>query len=343
MKPEISVIVTNYNGKKFLKPCLTSILQEKTKNFEVLFVDDHSSDNSYKHVSKFFYKNPKVRLFHNSKNLGTSKSFNFAMKQARGKYLFYINNDTLLETGWSKEIIRGFKLHRKAAVLQGKIYTMYTQKHFDYAGDFMGPFGTLIERAQGAQDIGQFNKTCKVFSIKGTCMIVRKKVLEAIGGFDEDYKFGLDETDMTWRCWLAGYETLYFPYLTVWHYYGTKDKKADYYKAAKIHYEGSKNTIAMHIKNLGTKRLFTILPINILIWLTLALVFLLKLDFERASALSKGVFWNLTHIFHLLKNRSLVQKSRVLSDDKIFAIVGATRPPAYYVQKGFAYITGRPF
>ena len=342
MAIDISVIVTNYNGRKFLRECFTSVLKEKYKNFEIIFIDDHSNDKSFEYVKARFGKNKRFHLFQTPKNLVTSKVFNIALNMAKGKYLFYINNDTKLKPGWSKEIHKTFATHKKAAVIQGKIYRMGTT-NYDYAGDFIGPLGFLIERAQGAKDIGQFDRIDKIFSIKGTCMIVKKEALRKIEGFDEDYKFGLDETDMTWRCWLLGYETLFNPNITIWHYFGTKKKSKKYYYDAKIHYEGCKNTIATLFKNLGTRKLFTMLPLNVLCWSALALVFLIKLDFYHGFSLLKGIGWNILHVKKQIAKRRHVQKTRKLSDVKLFALVGAKRDTSYYLNKGLSYIMGRSF
>lgn len=342
MKPIVSVIVTNYNGKQFLKDCFVSLLKETNGPYEILFIDDFSTDGSFEYVKKLYGRHKKFRIFQNPENLGPGKSINRMVRESHGKYLFFLNNDTVTEPGWYKHIVHAFGTYKKAAVLQGKILRAGT-KNYDYAGDFMGPFGFLIERAQGAVDTGQFDRVDRVFSIKGTCMIVRKDILNKIGGFDEMYKFGIEETDVTWRCWLAGYETLFYPYITVFHYFGTARKGKKYYVNARIHYEGCKNMIAMHIKNLGPKNMILMLPVHITCWFVLACASLVRLDRYKSSALFKGLFWNLTHFPMVLKKRKFVQKTRVISDDDLFKIVGAKREPSYYVKKGVSYLTGKPY
>ncbi|MBI1863507.1 glycosyltransferase family 2 protein [Candidatus Microgenomates bacterium] len=342
MKPRVTVIVSNYNGRQFLEGCINSILQEKSKAYEILFIDDGSRDGSYELVAETFSHIKNLRLLRNAENLGTSKALNRALHESKGTYIFFLNNDTILKPGWFTVIEQTFSRSKKIAVIQGKIYRANT-KNFDYAGDYMGPFGFLIERAQGARDTGQFDHIDRVFSVKGTCLIIRKNVMLQVGAFDEDYRFGLDETDLTWRAWIAGYETIFHPGITVWHYYGTKKKTAAYYVDAKIHYEGCKNMIAMHIKNLGRKRLVTILPIHIACWLALACASLARLDTYKSSALFGGIWWNITHLARTLQKRRIIQKMRVISDDDLFALVGAHRDMTYYFSKATSYLTGKPF
>lgn len=340
--PIISLIIGNYDGKKFLKDCLDSIFKEKNKPFEVILIDDGSTDGSAEYLEKNYSHISNFHLIKNKENLGTSRAYNAGVKTALGKYLFLLNNDTIIQPGWFDEVIKFFDKYKKAAVFQAKIYRMDTNR-FDYAGDFMGPLGFLIERAREAEDKGQFDKIDKIFSVKGTAMIVRKNVWDELGGFDEDYKFSLEETDFTWRAWLAGYETLFCPYIQVWHFFGTKKKSMNYYIQAKIFYQGCRNTIATHIKNLGTKRLFTMLPLHIGCWFGLVILSLIRLDFYKASAFLRGIGWNIIFLPKTLKKRAHVQATRKISDDALFKIVGDKKNIGYYFGKAWAYVRNKPY
>lgn len=339
---KISLIVSNYNGKKFLSPCLRSILGEKTNNYEIVFVDDCSTDGSFELMTKIYSSKKNISLLQLDKHRGTGAAINAAVKISRGKYLFFLNNDTLLETGWSLKIINLFQKYKKLGVAQAKILRMGADT-YDYAGDYIGPFGFLIERAQGAVDRGQFDKVVNVFSVKGTAMILRKDIFQKVGMFDEDYIFALEETDLTWRMWLSGYRMIFYPFITVWHAYGTKAKSKEYYVANKINYLGCRNTITTLIKNLETKNLFTILPINIGLWSLLSLLFLIQLKFDRAFYIWKGIIWNIVFLSLTVRKRRLIQKDRKITDDELFRMVGARRNLTYYLRKGLTYLTGIAF
>ncbi len=340
--PKISVIVSNYNGKKFLVPCLTSIFKEKSNLYEVVFVDDHSSDGSYEHVKRHFSGKKNLRTLRLKKHKGTGSAINAAAAMSWGKYLFFLNNDIIIKTGWVKQILALFQKYKNVGVAQGKILKMGTN-NYDYAGDYLGPFGFLIERARGAEDKGQFDSVTKIFSLKGTTMILRKDVFNKVGRFDEDYIFSIEETDLTWRMWLAGYQMLFFPYITVWHAYGTKAKSINYYVINRIHYLGCRNTITTLLKNLETKNLFIVLPVHIICWIILSIFLLLTLNITRAYFIWKGIGWNLISLPSILKKRNKIQKSRTISDDELFRLVGARQNISYYIKKGLAYVTGLPF
>ena len=338
----ISLIVSNFNGKKFLSPCLESILREKNNNYEIVFVDDCSSDGSFSLMTKTYSSRKNISLLKLDKHRGTGAAINAAVKISRGKYLFFLNNDTLLETGWSTKITDLFQKYKKLGVAQAKILRMGADT-YDYAGDYIGPFGFLIERAQGAVDRGQFDKIANVFSVKGTAMILRKEVFQKVGMFDEDYIFALEETDLTWRMWLAGYHMIFYPFITVWHAYGTKAKSKEYYVANQINYLGCRNTITTLIKNLETKNLFTILPLNISLWLMLSLLFLIQLKFDRAFYIWKGIVWNIVFFPLTLRKRRVIQAGRKITDNELFKKVGQKRNLSYYLRKGLTYVTGIQF
>lgn len=338
----ISVIVTNYNGKLFLKDCVASLYKEKANNFEVILVDDASEDGSAEFIKKYFTNYKRLHFIELKKRVGTGNAITIGTKKSRGEYVFFLNNDTTIKAGWPKAIVNFFEDYKKAVIGQAKLLRKGTSC-FDYAGDYLGPFGFLIERSQGAVDQGQFNKIEKVFSIKGAAMFLRKSVFLKLGGFDSDYTFAIEETDLTWRAWLAGYETYFVPTITVWHAFGTKEKTRNYYIKSQIIYQGCKNTISTLIKNLSIEKLAIILPINISCWLILSVVSFLKLEFDRSFALIRGMLWNIVFLPKTLRKRSIIQRSRKITDEQLFKLVGEKKEICYYFNKGLSYITGKPY
>lgn len=340
-KPTVSVIIANKNGEKFLKRCLDSILLE-IGNYELIVVDDGSTDGSLCLLNKFFGKNRKVSIVDLGKNVGASKTRNVGVKKSLGKYFVFLDADTKIKPGWYRETIRFFEKNRTVGAAQVKLLTMNTTK-YDYAGDLMGSFGFLVERARGAVDMGQFDETTYIFSGKSAGMIIRRNVFEKLGGFDEDYQIFLEDTDLFWRTWLAGYQVLFAPTIVVWHAYWTGEKPFSHYVDNQVFYRGCRNMIATQIKNFGTVRLFWNLPLVICTWMILAVVFLIKGKPERFLALIKGVAWNIINLRKTLVKRSLIQKSRKISDRELFGIAGTSRDLGYYLGKLRAYTSGVSF
>lgn len=339
---EVSFVIPNYNGKRFLNDCITSLYKQERGAFEVIIVDDHSEGNDVTYLKTHFSKLRNFRLIALKKHVGKVKADDIGLQNSRGEFIFFLNNDTVMKTPFIKPIVQFFKTHKKAAVAQAKILRMNTN-NFDYAGDKITPLGFLAERARGVEDKGQFNNIEKVFSVKGAAMIVKKSLYRKLGGIDKDFTFGWEEPDYTWRAWLAGYETYFLPTITVGHYYGTGKKPLTYYIRSQIFYHGCRANIASLIKNLGFARLLYMLPLNLLSYSIISLLFFLKFDFPKSWAILRGITWAIFHIPQTLIKRYRIQSSRVISDSELFSLVGDRREVSYYFSKAMAYITGKPF
>lgn len=338
----VSIIIANYNGEKFLERCLNSIFLEKEKPYEVIVVDDGSTDNSIALLKNKFAGEKKLKLIALKNNVGAAQARNIGVKKSSGKYLLFLDNDTKIKKDWFDEIIRFFEIYQKAGLAQAKIMKMGTNR-FDYAGDLISPFGFLIERARSAEDRGQFDRPDKIFALKSAAMLAKRKVFEKLAGFDPDYKIFWEDTDIAWRCWLMGHQVLFAPTIIVWHAYGTKEKSEKIYAHYQVVYRGCRNMITSLIKNLESRKLFFVLPINIGCWLVLALLFLLKLDIRKSVAIIKGITWNFLHLPSTFKKRKVIQSKRKIKDQELFSLVGAQRGIFYYLGKALAYVKGKPF
>lgn len=338
----VSIIIPNYAGELFIKDCINSIYKERANNFEVIVVDDASQDTGLSIIKKNFLGYPNFKLIELKKNGGTVNAINTGIAKSQGEFIFILGNDTKLLPGWPQVILDFFKEYPQAGIAQAKILKMGTN-NFDYAGDYIGPFGFLIERAREAKDVGQFDKIVPVFSIKGGAMIVKKEAYLKLGGMENSYRFGWEEPDFTWRAWIAGYETYFLPYITVYHAYGTKRKNIKYYMKAQIFYHGCKNNITSLIKNLSVGRLLYMLPINIACYMILSIMFLFKGNITNCLAMIRGMLYVIGNLPTIIDKRRRVQKMRTMSDHELFSKVGAKQNIGYYFGKATAYVTGKPF
>jgi len=344
-EPLVSIIIVNHNGIEFVETCLRSVLNCAYANFEVIFVDNGSTDESLEYAKKAFGTDPRLTFVENPSSLGPAVGRNRGAKLANGKYLIFLDNDTQADSNFIAELIKILEADYSIGAAQAKLLRMGTGNLYDCAGDYLGPLGFLIERSRGAKDTGQFNYIANILSAKSAASIIRKELFEKVRGFDEDFYMYLEETDLSWRVWLAGFRVVFIPRAKVYHAFNTpkKDFKR-YYPKYIVRYYGCRNYISTLIKNLGLVSLIRFLPLHIGSWVLLAFFFALKGNLSDAFLILKGIGWNILNIGLLLKKRSFINTNiRKIADSVLLSKIMEQRKLGYYSGKGFAYLTGRPF
>jgi len=343
--PLVSVIIVNHNGIDFVDACLRSVLNNSYTNIEVIFIDNASTDGSLEYVKKIFGSDRRLKFIENSGSFGPAVGRNKGITVAKGKYIVFLDNDVEVDSSWLVELIKVFEFNPAIGAAQSKLLRTEPRNEFDCAGDYLTPFGFLSERANSAKDMGQFDYICDIFSAKSAASIIRRDVLDKIGGFDESYYMYLEETDLSWRVWLAGYRVIFIPKSIVYHAYGTKKKaRKQYYSKYVVRYDGCRNYISTLIKNFGIRNLLIVLPIHLILWLSLSIMFFLKLKLNDVFWIMKAIIWNLINVGYLLKKRRFVQKSiRKIDDNEIFNKVGISRPLKYYLQQAVSYSYGKSY
>jgi hypothetical protein len=343
--PLVSIIVVNYNGIEFIDQCLSTIFNTNYPNFEVILIDNASRDGSLECIKKGFANEDRLRLIENAKNVGPAVAENQGSVLAKGKYIAFLDNDTEVDPFWLIELVKVLESDYTIGAAQSKLLNIEDRKKYDCAGDYLGPLGFLIERARYAQDEGQFDFIIDILSAKSAASIIRKDIIDRIGGFDEGYYMFLEETDLSWRVWLAGFRVVFIPNSIVYHAFGTSRKKFKrYYSKYLVRYYGCRNYISTLIKNLQLLNLIKILPIHIGCWSLLAIFFALKGNFEDTFYILKGIGWNIINLGSLLKSRHLVNtRIRKVKDSFILSRVMDKKEVGYYWGKAISYLVGRKF
>ncbi len=342
-QPLVSIIILNYNGIEFIESCLDSVIDSKYPNKEIIVVDSTSSDGSGELVKKKYGKLKNLKIIEIPRSFGTDRGRNIGAAKARGEYLMFLDNDTEVDSNWLNELITVMRSDKSIGSAQSKLLKIEPRDRFDCAGDYLGPLGFLVGRSQEAKDIGQFDFITDIFSAKSAASIIRSKIFKKIGRFDEDYFKYLEETDLSWRVWLAGYRVVFIPKSIVYHAFNTarKDFKRYYHKNI-FRYYGCRNYISTLIKNLELTNLIKILPLHLGCWLTLSLFFFLKGSLDNGFYILKGVGWNFFNLGLLLKKRRLINtKIRKVNDCEIFNRIMVKRPAKFYLEIGLNCLTGK--
>jgi len=316
-----SIIIVNYNGKKYLAKCLNSIFKNKYSKFEIIIVDNKSTDGSVDFVIDNFSRNlSKIKIVKLNKNYGPAYARNKGFEKSVGKLICFLDNDTQVHPNWLTNAKKLFDSDKKIGCIQSKLLLLEQPNKIDYVGELLGNLGFLKSTAQyGEIDNGQYDSSNSILAAKSAGMFIRRQAFIDAGKFDSDYFIFMEESDLGWRTWLAGYKNVFCPQSIVYHRFSsTKDIVDPNFNNYLVRFHGTKNYIQTLIKNLSFRYLLKILPVHLILWFCLATYLLLTGKFLSAKNIYKGIFWNISHLRQILRKRKLVQEKRKVSDQKLF-------------------------
>ncbi len=321
MKPLVSIIIVNYNGYGLLTSCLDSIFLNNYSNYEIIIADNGSTDNSVSKIrNKYSKSRHKLKVLNLKKNYGPSLARNLAFKKSKGEIIAFLDNDTLVKKDWISQVVPIFRSNKKIGVIQSKLLLLEQPNRIDYVGELLGNLGFLKSTAQyGEIDNGQYDSSNSILAAKSAGMFIRRQAFIDAGEFDPDYFIFMEESDLGWRTWLAGYKNIFCPKSIVYHKFSsTKDIVDPKFNNYLVRFHGTKNYIQTLIKNLSFWYLLKILPVHLILWFCLATFLFLTGKFLSAKNIYKGIFWNISHLRQTLRKRKLVQEKRKVSDQKLF-------------------------
>jgi len=285
----ISIIIAAYNSEQYIERCITSIFKSDFQDFEVIIINNGSHDKTLS-ILKKLQKNYPIILIQNNVNNGASVARNRGAKKATGKLLFFLDHDTAIDPNCLNEIYNFFS-KKSVGAAQCKLVT--PSGEIDSLGHFISYIGFPYEI--GYEKESDVNEPFKVLGAKTAGLIIRVSVFNNVGGFDEDYVISAEDTDISWRIWLAKSSLYSLPTAIVVHYASNQKKQTSAYRT-RILYEGSKNLINIILKNADIYRLSFLLPLNIVAWIGLSIKFLITFDMQSAMAIHNGIRWNVSHI-----------------------------------------------
>jgi len=312
----ISVVILNYNGKGIVEPCLASVLNSNYPNFEVVLVDNASCDGSIEIIEKTFGNNDKLKIVKNNKNLFYAEGNNIGIDNARGEYIFILNNDTEIDKNCLKEIAEAMK-DESIGAGQPKILVYGQSSIIDNTGGIIDRYGYTKGRGSQELDVGQYDNLRQIFYAGGTAMVLKRNVLNEIGIFDPEFVAHWEDVDLSWRIRLRGYKIIFIPQACLYHKISKTIKRFGNYH--RISFYIRKNRIAGLIKNYAFCNLIKTLPILILIYF-LMFIKELNVDKDVKLALSSiwAIIWNIKELPYILRARWRVQrKIRRISDSQI--------------------------
>lgn len=210
-----SIIIPVFNKLDLTKQCLIK-LAEVTHGveYEVIIVDNASSDGTAEFLSEL---GGDVQIIRNSENLGFAKGCNQGARAAKGRYLVFLNNDTLPLEGWLQAMVEEVEHHPEVAVVGSKL--LFEDGSIQHAGVafsriFFTPYH-LYRKAHA--DLPAVNYRREFQCVTGACMLIRREAFEKVGGFDEGYRNSFEDVDLCIKVGEEGWKIVYQPKSVVYH------------------------------------------------------------------------------------------------------------------------------
>lgn len=213
--PLISIIIVNHNGKKYLKNCFESILEQRylKDKIEVLMVDNCSMDDSITFTIRNY---PSVKVIKNDEN-NYCKANNLGIKKSKGDYIVFLNNDTVVDKDWLINLVKTASSNPRIGAVGSKI--LLKDGRINSTGHREQPNYYYSDEGFKEKDEGQYDTKEEVESICGCSVLYKKSCLEDVGGFDEDFIIYCEDVDMSIRCKKKGWKLFFAPKSVVTHEY----------------------------------------------------------------------------------------------------------------------------
>ncbi|MFH0819553.1 MAG: glycosyltransferase family 2 protein [bacterium] len=323
---KVAISLVTWNGEKYLEALMSSIFTQTFKDFEILVIDNGSSDGTV----AFFEKNyPQIKLIKNQKNLGFAKGHNLGIDQSPSDYVLILNQDVILEPDFLAQLVEFMDKNKKTGLAGGKLLKLKDKgktKIIDSVGQKIFRTHQVVEMGTGEEDHGQYDKSSQVFGVSATIPLYRRLALEDVKidkeYFDEDFFSYKEDIDLNYRLRLYGWEIWYLPRAIAYHDRSAQGVKAGFnfsmisYRRKKsefIKFHSYKNHWFILIKNLTWYNFFWLFPYIFIYELT---KFFYLLFFETKT------FKDVPIIFQklpaMVKKRKIIMKNKKISNKELF-------------------------
>jgi len=250
LKPLVSIVILNWNGRKYLEQFLPSVFATAYSNFRVIVADNASTDDSLSFLAERY---PQLQVISLPENFGFAKGYNQALNQVDGDYYVLLNSDVETPPGWVDPVIDLMEADNQIAACQPKLLQYHNRGSFEYSGasgGWLDKFGYPFARGRifdcCEPDHGQYDDTAPVFWASGAAMFVRASVYQEMGGLDDFFFAHQEEIDFCWRLQRSGYKIYCCPASVVYHVGGGTLPKGNSRKV----FLNFRNNLIMMAKNM---------------------------------------------------------------------------------------------
>jgi GT2 family glycosyltransferase len=305
--PKVAVVILNWNGTKYLKQFLPSVMASTWPGLDVVLGDNASTDDSVAFVKENY---PTIKIIQNNENYGFTGGYNRVLAQVDADYYILLNSDVEVVPGWIEPVIGLMESDEKIAAAAPKLLAYANKDTFEHAGaagGFIDAYGYPFCRGrmfyEVEKDHGQYQQSGEVFWASGASLFIKKKYWDLAGGFDEYFFAHMEEIDLCWRLKNMGYKVMYCAESTVYHVGGGTLNTENPFKT----YLNFRNNLLLLKKNLPFWRACWVISIRFLMDLLALIRFMMEGKRKDAWAVSRA---HQAFVVGLFKSKVKSQKSK---------------------------------
>jgi len=289
-----SVIIVSYNEKHHLQELLPSLFKTAYDNFEVIFVDNSSTDGSVEYIRSSY---PSVKIVQLSKNEGFAGPNNIGYEHSSGELIVLLNADTLVDKDWLGELVKTSQEDEKIGIVGSLPLTMSEK----WTKPLIITETTYVSQACAA------------------ALLIKRKLIQEIGLFDPEFFISFEDTDLSYRALLKGWDVCYSPRSYIYHHESTTQKR---FEPQSRYYRGVRNQVLVGLRIFERKNLLPFIrrPFGI---------FFRGLLMRNMMQIKSGIqllFYLVRNLGIISRKRAFIQSSRTCDDSRIFELIEGEKP-----------------
>lgn len=309
----ISILILNFNGLRFLENCFDSVLSQSYKNFEIVFFDNASSDESVRFVEEN-YVLPNVRIVKSKINLGFTGGNNEGLKYCSGELIVLLNNDTIVEKDWLMNLISDYDNCQNPGIIQSLVITDGIKPEYYEMNGTINLLGHNIMRQFEIDS----NGIGKILLATGACMMFRRELVNQLHGlFPQEYFFYAEDTYFSLRSVFAGFINYHTSNSVVKHIgSGSVGKKKNPF----VTYCQERNRLLNFLTLFSSKFFIKYIPYLIFNFFLKVIRGLVSSQYSLRG-LFRAYYWIFTNLSLIKHKRENLNKDKKISEDEVLKLI----------------------
>jgi GT2 family glycosyltransferase len=304
-----SIVILSYNSRENLEECIPSLMSQTYQDFEIIFVDNASTDGSEEFIRANY---PEIKVVQTGKNLGYPAGNNAGFEVAEGEYIVVVNPDTVADPKWLAELVKPLENDPTIAATTSKVLIYYQKDKINTCANTAHYTGLTFCRGLN-KSASELNNYQPVGAVSGCSFAIRSDMLKNINGFDSDFFLYQEDADLSWRIRFAGGKIMYVPESIIYHKF-----KLSITPQKEFYLE--RNRYLILLKNFSLNTLILLLPAFIVTEIvTMSHAILNGPKYVKSKLLA--YFWIIQNFKEVLtKRRETLSKKRI-SDKEFFGFL----------------------